>query len=132
MDEEIAIEGYPSEFSQVILNILSNAKDALIENKRENRIVKISTFSQDNRAMIAIEDNAGGIPEKIINRIFDPYFTTKEEGKGTGIGLYMSKMIVETNMNGKINVTNGEKGAIFIITFQCKEALQKIETADIF
>jgi signal transduction histidine kinase len=118
LDKEISIEGYSSEFSQVILNILSNAKDALIENKTENRTVTISAFSNNDQAVITIEDNAGGIPEKIINRIFDPYFTTKEEGKGTGIGLYMSKTIVETNMGGKLEVSNNDKGALFTIVLK--------------
>jgi len=115
LDEEIFIEGYPSEFSQVILNILSNAKDALIENQEGNRTVSINIFSQNDKAIITIEDNAGGIPATIINRIFDPYFTTKDEGKGTGIGLYMSKTIVETNMGGKLEVTNSQTGAKFTI-----------------
>ncbi len=115
LDESIVIEGYPSEFSQVILNILSNAKDALIEHKKHNRQVFIKLIQEDTNVFITIEDNAGGIPEDIITKIFDPYFTTKEEGKGTGIGLYMSKMIIENNMSGKISVQNEENGAFFTI-----------------
>ncbi len=132
LDEELQIEGYPSEFSQVILNILSNAKDALIEREIEKPKVYIKSFKKDDQIVITIEDNAGGIDKKIINKIFDPYFTTKEEGKGTGIGLYMSKMIVENNMKGKIEAVNGENGAIFIITFRDKKILQKTKTADTF
>jgi len=115
LDETITIDGYPSEFSQVILNILSNAKDALIEHKERDRVVSIKAKSDGDEAVIMIEDNAGGIPEKIIEKIFDPYFTTKEEGKGTGIGLYMSKTIIENNMGGKLIVKNGKNGAVFTI-----------------
>ncbi len=120
LDEAAEIYGYPSEFSQVILNILSNAKDALIENNIQHPKVYIKSFVKSDKVFIEIEDNAGGIKENIINKIFDPYFTTKDEGKGTGIGLYMSKMIVETNMNGKINIKNSVRGATFIISFSKK------------
>jgi nitrogen fixation/metabolism regulation signal transduction histidine kinase len=116
LEEKMEINGYPSEFSQVILNILSNAKDALIEYKAEKRVVKIESFSQDKHAIIIIEDNAGGIPVEILTKIFDPYFTTKEEGKGTGIGLYMTKTIVENNMGGKLSVQNTSQGAKFTIS----------------
>ena len=115
LDTNITTVGYPNEFSQVILNILSNAKDALREKKQEHKIVMISTFLKENHAFVTIEDNAGGIPEKIINKIFDPYFTTKDEGQGTGIGLYMSKTIIENNMNGEISVQNNKEGARFTI-----------------
>ena len=118
LDETITIDGYPSEFSQVILNILSNAKDALIEHKERDRVVSIKAKSDGDEAVIMIEDNAGGIPEKIIEKIFDPYFTTKEEGKGTGIGLYMSKTIIENNMGGKLIVKNGKNGAVFTIVLK--------------
>ena len=69
----------------------------------------------DNKATISVIDNAGGIPNDILEKVFNPYFTTKEEGKGTGIGLYMSKNIIETNMNGKLLVENIENGAKFVI-----------------
>ncbi len=115
LDTDITIEGYPSEFSQVILNILSNAKDALMEYKVSSRIVNIKTYEQNNKIIISIEDNAGGIPKEIISKIFDPYFTTKEEGKGTGIGLYMSKTIIENSMGGELEIVNSTDGAKFII-----------------
>ncbi len=116
LEKDIDINGYPSEFSQVILNILSNAKDALVEHKDDKRVVKIESFLENTNVIISIEDNAGGIPKDIINKIFDPYFTTKEEGKGTGIGLYMTKTIVENNMGGKLSVKNTHQGAKFTIS----------------
>ena len=118
IDDTLCVKGFSSEFSQVILNILTNAKDALIENKKEEKKI-IITASKDknneNNVIISVEDNAGGIPQDIVQNIFDPYFTTKEEGKGTGIGLYMSKTIVETNMQGHLSVLNTAEGAKFII-----------------
>jgi signal transduction histidine kinase len=112
---ELQFYGFPNEFSQVILNILTNAKDAIIENKIENPLIYIQTKIEDDFICVKIKDNGKGIKEEIINKIFEPYFTTKEENNGTGIGLYMSKLIIENNMNGKIDVKNDEEGAIFTI-----------------
>ncbi len=118
LDDSLEIEGYSGEFSQVILNIMSNAKDAFIENSIVDKKVIISSHRESNNIIIEISDNAGGIPKDIIQKIFDPYFSTKEEGKGTGIGLYMSKTIIETNMRGKLSVKNINQGVIFKITLQ--------------
>ncbi len=112
---ELQFYGFPNEFSQVILNILTNAKDAIIGNKIENPLISIQTKIEDDFICVKIKDNGKGIKEEIINKIFEPYFTTKEENNGTGIGLYMSKLIIENNMNGKIDVKNDEEGAIFTI-----------------
>jgi len=106
IDKELSCEGSPSKLSQVFLNILNNARDAIIENKIENRFVHISSSENEKYNIITIQDNAGGIPDKIIGKIFDPYFTTKHQSQGTGIGLYMSKDIVETHLKGKITVEN--------------------------
>ncbi|RXI39981.1 hypothetical protein CRU99_10485 [Malaciobacter mytili] len=111
----VQIEGFPNEFSQVILNILSNAKDALIEKKVANAKVIIKIVLQNELINVIIENNAGQIPEEILEKIYEPYFTTKEEGKGTGIGLYMSKTIIENNMNGKLFFKNIDGGVQFII-----------------
>jgi signal transduction histidine kinase len=118
-DIEISIDtndfianGFPNEFMQVILNVINNAKDVIVENKIKNRKIDIS-ISQIG--IIRITDHAGGISKEIISRIFEPYFTTKNEGKGTGIGLYMSKKIIEDNMNGTLEVSNTDDGAQFII-----------------
>ena len=109
---DFVYNGFQSEFQQVILNLLNNAKDALLENKVKEPVIKIKF--EENK--VFIQDNAGGIPKEIINRIFEPYYTTKEQGKGTGIGLYMSKTIIEKNMNSKLEVQNINNGACFKIT----------------
>lgn len=115
MKNSILVSGYPSEFSQVILNIVSNARDVLVEREVKNPIVTISCAVENNEAVISISDNGGGIPDDVIGRVFEPYFTTKSPDKGTGIGLYMSKMIMESHMSGTIDVKNGELGATFTI-----------------
>jgi signal transduction histidine kinase len=106
--------GYSTQFAQVVLNILANAKEAIQLHKPSGGRIKISLRQFENRGVLAIEDNGGGIPDDILPKIFDPYFTTKD--KGSGIGLYMSKMIVERNLNGKIEASNTEQGALVSIT----------------
>ncbi|MBF0518940.1 MAG: HAMP domain-containing protein [Nitrospirae bacterium] len=109
------VNGYPNEFSQALLNLFSNAKDVIIEKSIHPGLVSIQVGVNDSKAFLKFSDNGGGIPENIIDRIFEPYFTTKEQGKGTGVGLYMSKMIIENNMNGKLTVHNVDYGAEFLI-----------------
>ncbi len=107
------VVGFPNEFSQVLLNIFSNSKDAIVDRDIMNGVIEV-TFGHDmENAWVTIRDNAGGIPEDILPKVFDPYFTTKE--KGTGIGLYMSKIIIESHMNGRIEVRNIGDGAEFTI-----------------
>ncbi len=107
----VVFHTYPNDLKQVLLNIIKNSKDALIENHIKDPYIKIETF--DN--ILTIEDNAGGIESDIIDKIFDPYFSTKDEKNGTGLGLYMSKMIIEEHCNGKISVKNTTDGAMFTI-----------------
>jgi K+-sensing histidine kinase KdpD len=111
---EANVLGFANEYSQVILNILSNAKDAIIDREVTGEI-QIDVFQDKDFNILKIKDNGGGIPEEIKNRIFDPYFTTKEEGKGTGIGLYMSKLIIEEHMKGYVEVHNKNGGVEFEI-----------------
>ncbi|MCG3651087.1 HAMP domain-containing histidine kinase [Aliarcobacter butzleri] len=120
VSSDIEFFGFANEFSQVILNLLTNAKDAVLENKIENPLIIIQTKIDDEYIYISIKDNGLGIKDEIINKIFEPYFTTKDEGKGTGIGLYMSKIIIENNMNGKIEVKNEQNGANVIIKLPIK------------
>ena len=121
--ENVEIFGYQNELSQVLINLLKNAKDELVKkDNSKRRLVFIKTYKESNNLIIEIKDNADGIPEEIKNKIFDAYFTTKKDDEGTGIGLYMSKQIIE-GMKGKIEVSNEEfkfenetyKGASFKI-----------------
>jgi len=122
-EKELNINGFQGEFSQVILNLLNNAKDILIERHKTDPIIKINAHTGPNGINITIHDNAGGIPADIINKIYDPYFTTKDEGKGTGIGLYMSKMIVENNMQGKLYAFNDLEDSNFVIEIPTKKLI---------
>tara|TARA_R110002033_G_scaffold165183_1_gene202833 strand:+ start:2210 stop:4723 length:2514 start_codon:yes stop_codon:yes gene_type:complete len=109
--------GFESELSQVLLNILTNSKDAFLDLKIKNPCITITTKKAETHIRILIADNAGGINESIIHKIFEPYFTTKDSYNGTGLGLYMSKMIIEQNMKGELsvqNIPNGVKFSIFI------------------
>ncbi len=118
--EDIKVCGYKNEFSQVILNILANAKDALAQHRKEGRKIVIELKKEKNTAQIEISDNGGGIKSEIIEKIFEPYFTTKGAKKGTGMGLYMSKMIIEGSMNGELKAQNIENGAKFTIKIPIK------------
>lgn len=109
--EDVFAAGYPNQFAQVVLNILNNSRDALVERKVPNPTVRIEVSRTGERSIVTIRDNAGGIPVDIIHRVFDPYFTTKQDG--TGIGLYMSRNIIERNMSGSLTVRNEEHGAAF-------------------
>ncbi len=111
--EDIMLLGYPNEFSQVLLNLLVNAKDAIQSAKQPEGRVNVALTTVGDKGCITVRDNGGGIPEKIRDRIFDPYFSTKLQG--SGIGLYMSKMIIEGNMNGTITARNIGDGAEFTI-----------------
>jgi len=111
--QSFTIDGYKNEFQQAILNIINNAKDILVEKEVPNAEITIELTNNT----VKISDNGGGVPLEIIERIFEPYFTTKEEGKGTGMGLYMSKMILEENMHAKFSVHNRDNGSEFRIDF---------------
>ncbi len=116
------INTYVNELRQVILNLLKNAEDVLTEKNINNPYILINTYDKNNSVHIEVIDNAGGINEAIFDKIFDPYFTTKDKTDGTGLGLYMSKIIIEDHCNGKLYVRNDKdttkskpKGAIFTI-----------------
>lgn len=114
-EKEVFINGYSNEYAQVVINLLNNAKDILIERNIENPVIRVTLKSLDFKSVLTVSDNGGGIPEEIIEKIYEPYFTTKEQGKGTGIGLYMSKTIIEKNMQGKLTSKNNNEGAEFKI-----------------
>jgi len=115
--EPVFVTGYPSEFSQVILNLLDNAKDILIEREIKNPHITIETKVENNIVQVSVEENAGGIDEEIIEKIFDIYFSTKVKKGGSGLGLYMSKLIMESKDMGKIGVDNSSNGARFTVIF---------------
>ena len=114
-EEPLFVSGYPSEFSQVMLNLLANAKDALIERAAEEPRITIEAVERGKTVRVTVADNGGGIEEAHMARIFDPYFTTKEQKKGTGLGLYISRLIIESKIGGTIRAENGTLGAIFVI-----------------
>ncbi len=106
---------YTNELKQVILNLIKNAEDALLEKAVKDPYIKIATYSKEDEYILEVSDNAGGISEDIIEKIFDPYFSTKTKKDGTGLGLYMSNIIVEEHCNGTLSVSNSDDGAVFKI-----------------
>jgi len=113
--EPLEIYGSENEFKHLLLNIVNNAKDAFNDNGIKERSIIIRTIGGET-PRLEIEDSAGGIPEAVIDNVFKAHFTTKEEGKGTGIGLYMSSQIAEKH-HAKLSVENREHGACFVVTF---------------
>lgn len=128
LTDGLFVDGYPNELNQVLINIFNNARDIIVEKKPKIKDIVIKSYPKEDKVILTISDLAGGIPTDILNKIFDPYVTTKDDDKGTGIGLDMSKTIIE-KIDGTIEATNitknidGEKhqGASFIITLNsCK------------
>jgi len=109
---------HSNELKQVLLNIIKNAEDALVENKIDNPQITITTYTKGKYKVLKIRDNAGGIPDNIIKYIFDPYFSTKNNKNGTGLGLYMSRTIIEKHCNGALTAYNDANGAVFKIVLQ--------------
>ncbi len=114
IQESCEVETYANEVNQVILNIIKNAEDALLENNIQNPKINITI----SNATLTISDNAGGIPQELQEKIFEPYFSTKMKKDGTGLGLYMSKTIIEEHCGGKLRVSNDAYGAIFTIELE--------------
>jgi len=113
-NKDFLIYGYENDFKQVLLNIVNNAKNKILEKKDSKKYsICIKAYQDDKNIFIDIKDNAGKIEEKIIESIFDPYFTTKKDG--TGLGLYVAKIIIEDKMGGKLSVKNDEDSVIFTI-----------------
>jgi len=111
--QDSTLTGFPNEYSQVLLNLLANARDAIRESGASGGKITLRLYERDDMGCVSVLDSGGGIPDDVIDKIFEPYFSTKE--MGTGIGLYMSKMIIERSMNGTIEVHTVEGGAEFII-----------------
>ncbi|NVJ52645.1 MAG: PAS domain-containing sensor histidine kinase [Campylobacteraceae bacterium] len=112
--EKVNIFGVSNEFSQILINLLQNSTDAF-KDKKINKKISIKNFTDNDYAIIEFKDNAGGIEEKTLDKVFEPYFTTKHQSNGTGLGLFMSKMIIEKSLNGKISLENCYDGIIITI-----------------
>jgi len=106
---------FPNELRQVILNLIKNAEDIINEKNIQDAYIKINSYTDGTKEILEVSDNGGGVDEKNLHKIFDPYFSTKLEKNGTGLGLYMSKMIIEDHCGGELSIRNGEDGAIFKI-----------------
>jgi len=110
-----SITGYPNEYGRVLFNLLINARDAVVERGTIGARITVRSRAENGRSFVTVTDNAGGIQEEILDKIFDAYFTTKELGKGAGVGLFIAKNIIEKNMGGRLSVRNVQGGAEFTI-----------------
>ena len=126
-DENISIIGYEDLLEQVIINILSNARDAFSELEKDGKFIKIIIDSDSEYFILIIQDNAGGIPKEISDKIFNPYFTTKEQGKGTGIGLYMSMDIIKKSFGGDLVYNPIKDGSEFKIVIGKDTKTEKVK-----
>lgn len=118
VDKKFIYYGYPNELEQVILVILNNAKDVLVSRNVKSPKITLDVLKIKDSYHINIKDNGGGIDETIMDKIFDPYFTTKYKSQGTGLGLYFSKIIVQDRMNAELSVKNLKNGACFTIVLK--------------
>ncbi len=119
-EKNLEIYSYPTEIQQVVLNILKNAEDVLSEKNLDEKKISLNTYKNKENIIIEIHDNGGGIDKKIIKNIFDPYFSTKSAQDGTGLGLYMSRIIINDHCNGDLKVLNEKNGATFFIQLPIK------------
>lgn len=113
--QDIKVSTYHNEVVQVLLAFFNNSLDAFEENRIIKRIITVTIESENEFGVISVQDNAGGIPKNLINRLFTPYFTTKNKNHGTGLGLYMSKMIIEKHCNGVLEVSSENQETLFRI-----------------
>jgi C4-dicarboxylate-specific signal transduction histidine kinase len=107
------VYGVETELEQVILNLISNSIDAFNDKNIENKVIEMKSYSKQKYTIFTFEDNAGGIPDDKISKIFDPYYTTKEQGTGTG--LYMVSLVIKTSFGGDLKVSNTDKGLMYTI-----------------
>ena len=107
------LELFPNEVQQALINLFKNAEEALEESGTDKKRLIVRTYAQQDKQIVEVQDNAGGIPEDVVDQIFFPYFSTKNKLNGTGLGLYMSRMIIEDHLGGKLTVVNKDGGACF-------------------
>ena len=117
IEEDFMTTGFPNEIAQALLNIISNAKEILKERQVSPARIVLRVFVRDEEGFITVSDNGGGIPDEYLHRVFDPYFSTRHASTGTGVGLYMTKVIIEKHNHGHITVENTPDGARFTIRF---------------
>jgi len=115
-EEPLLLLGIPNELTQVLVNLLQNAREALVTHREKGRNIHLSVVRKEDHAIIRVCDNGGGVDPSALGNIFEPYFTTKHASKGTGLGLFMSRLIIEKSLNGSLEVTNTDAGACFTIT----------------
>jgi len=120
------VKGGINEFKQVLINIINNAQEAIESNESSKKIINVLITQEKDSALILIRDDGGGISKKVIDKVFDPYFTTKNQTQGTGLGLYMSKQIIENSMCGSLSVKNIKEGAEFRISLPLKQVRDKM------
>ena len=123
--EAITCDLYPNELKQVILNLVSNAKDVLVQQENAKKRIVIRADELPATIRLEVQDNGGGVPPSIKEKIFEPYYTTKFESQGTGIGLYMSKIILERHLKGTIHVENRNGGACFVLNWPKQAQVQE-------
>lgn len=116
------VSGSLNEFKQVFINLMNNAQEAILSDSKNRKEIEIKISQEGGRALVSVTDAGGGISEEVIGKIFDPYFTTKEKTQGTGLGLYMSKQIIENLMLGSLSVKNTKEGAEFTIALPLKKS----------
>ncbi len=116
------VSGGLNEFKQVLINIINNAQEAILSSAENKKVIEIEITQENHNAVVSVTDAGGGIAEDVINKVFDPYFTTKEKTQGTGLGLYMSKQIIENLMLGSLSVRNFKEGVEFRITLPLKNS----------
>ena len=123
LNDNEKFESYANELKQVLLNLLNNAQDAFLELNLKNPQITVKTYRDKKYRYLTVQDNAGGIQAEHLDLVFDPYFSTKEKKDGAGLGLYMSKLIVEEHSNGILSVCNCKEGAEFSIALPLSEDL---------
>lgn len=123
LGKNIRIMGVSNELTQVFINLLQNAKEALLETEEEGREISVEIFQDDTGVCLCIQDNAKGIKEENLEKIFEPYFSTKHASQGTGLGLFMSKMIIQQSLGGSITASNRDDGALFSIKIPPEESI---------
>ena len=122
LGKSITLVGVSNELTQVFINLLQNAKEALMETEEEGREISVQITDSDSQILLSVQDNAKGIDEDKLEKVFEPYFSTKHASQGTGLGLFMSRMIIQQSLGGSITASNHEEGALFTIILPKKES----------